>query len=56
MKTLDLLEDLADQLQSFKLKAVQNGDTDIAIMLHKMRKQVREKKFDIEATQLCENV
>lgn len=54
-KTLDYLEGLESQLLSFKLKAIENGDTEIAALLHKFRYKIvqiqNEVKSELEASE-----
>lgn len=49
MTTLDLLEDLESQLISFKERAVRNGDTDIAVLIHKFKAKIIQLQNDHKA-------
>jgi hypothetical protein len=45
MTEITILEKLEDQLLALKLKASQNGYTELAILIHKMREKARDFKF-----------
>jgi hypothetical protein len=49
MTTLDLLEDLESQLHSFSLRAAQNGDSDIASLIHKFKSKIVQLQNDAKA-------
>lgn len=49
MKRLDLLEDLESQLISFNVRAIQNGETDIAKLIHNLKVKIVQLQNDIKA-------
>lgn len=55
MKRLDILEDLESQLISFNVRAVQNGDTDIAVLIQKFKAKIvqlqNNHKAELEAAE-----
>jgi hypothetical protein len=53
---LNILEILEANLNTSRLEAVKNGQTDLAIMIHKFREQTRERIFDVKANKLMEAV
>ena len=53
---IDILENLENQLNGFKLEAAKNGFTDIALMIHKFRQQTRDCLFDVKSEQVKDAV
>jgi hypothetical protein len=47
--TLDILEGLESQLLSFRMRCIENGDTEISQMIHKFNEKIRQKQYDVIA-------
>lgn len=47
--TLDILEDLESQLIGFRMRAIENGDAEIAKMIYKFNEKIRQKQYDVIA-------